>query len=264
MSKVVIVVDAEVEETEAQIATYSTTSRMVSALKQAITSFATDTRGTTQASATVEVVTTSALRNQIGGSLPTDVGHDNNPKSHDILYCPLTLNLPESFNFAAGHVYKACSDVSGLRQWVKQQGIASGTGDLWLPIVLTAKGPLYGEAIGLAAEVSGKELSLDLSRFSSGADKVPYQQPVHLSDVWRQPLYQLGYRLLKFLSAPPSTYLLQFGFQNQNIVFDRLWPFPAAPAIASLDIQTPDLFTCHWYCLTETPIFDLSIIPAKD
>jgi len=116
---------------------------------------------------------------------------------------------------------------------------------LWLPVVLTAKGPLYAEVIGLADDGS-------------------YQQPVDLSDVWRQPLYHLAYQLLQVLSAPPTTYLLQFGLPEQDLVFDRLWPFPTTPAIASIGVQEPDLFTCHWLCLTGQPISDLTIIPKCD
>ncbi|MBW4576836.1 MAG: hypothetical protein KME08_16300 [Aphanothece sp. CMT-3BRIN-NPC111] len=240
MLKVLIVVEDE------QIAASSTTERMVTALKQAIAAIATQ-----PPLETVQVVAAAALSGLV---------QELAPDKH--LWCPLTLNLPESLDFPGQEVYRACRNVPDLRQWVKQkQSIATGNGNLWLPVVLTAKGPLYGEVIGLAAEVSTKELSEDLSLPREGSDTLPYQQPVHLSDVWRQPLYQLAHQLLQFLAAPPATYLLQFGLQEQGIVFDRLWPFPGAPAIASLGVQTPDLFNCHWQCLTGKPIFDLTIIP---
>lgn len=145
-------------------------------------------------------------------------------------------------------VYQACDDVFGLRQWAEANlQVATGDFDLWLPIVLTAKGPLYGEVIGLNTTSPG------------------YHQPVDLSDQERQPLYKLGFDLLHYLQAPPAVYLIQFGLvadlaQGKGIGFDRIFPFPAAPAVASLGVQEPDLFTCHWYCLTGKPIRDLLIL----
>ncbi len=142
-------------------------------------------------------------------------------------------------------VYQACDDVSGLRQWVEENlQVATGDFDLWLPVVLTIKGPLYGEVIG-------KDVSSPHG----------YLQPIDLSDQQRQPLYRLGFDLLHHLQAPPSVYLIQFGLlELEAIGFDRLFPFPAAPAVASLGVQEPDLFTCHWYCLTGKPIRDLLIL----
>ncbi|MEG4348477.1 hypothetical protein QUA74_01875 [Microcoleus sp. LAD1_D3] len=162
------------------------------------------------------------------------------------IVCPLTLDVPENLVFPGQDVYRFCRNVSAARDRVAQELLFPvGEGNFWLPVVLTAKGPLYAEAIG--AE-SGK-LSGELS----------YSQPVHLSDVWRQQLYELAYRLLNLLNAPPATYLMQFGFVGERICFDRLWPFPAAPAIASVGPQVPDLFVCHWYCLTNKPIYDIQI-----
>jgi hypothetical protein len=141
-------------------------------------------------------------------------------------------------------IYAACHDFLGLRQWVATNlGVATGDFDLWLPIVLTAKGSLYGEVIGKASQ-----------------SPQGYQQPVDLSDQERQPLYKLGFDLLHHLEAPPAVYLMQFGLINSEVGFDRLFPFPAAPAVASLGVQEPDLFTCHWYCLTGTPLRDLLIL----
>lgn len=157
---------------------------------------------------------------------------------------PLTLNIPEQLRFTGEKLYQRCRDVTGLRQWVSQQWhYTVGAGEFWLPIVLTAKGALYGEVIGL----------------DSSATASPYTQPLHLPDRYRQPVYQLGQRLLRSLSAPSAVYLLQFGFQDEQVCFDRLYPFPALPAIASLGVQSPDLFTCHWRCLTHQPILDLTI-----
>lgn len=160
------------------------------------------------------------------------------------IVCPLTLDLPEDLVFPGREVFEFCRDVSAARDRVRDKfGVPSGDGNFWLPVVWTLKGPLYGEVIGGKIQQQSGDLS--------------YRQPVHLSDVWRQQLYELAYRLLDFLNAPPATYLMQFGFAGEGIFFDRLWPFPAAPAIASDGVQVPDLFACHWYCLTGVPIFDL-------
>jgi len=91
-----------------------------------------------------------------------------------------------------------------------------------------------------------------------------YYQPVHLSDRHRQPLYRLGFQLLDVLSAPPAVYLLQFAWAEEyKVCFDRLIPFPDKPAIASVGVQTPDLFECHWLCITGQPIHDLVIYPPS-
>lgn len=143
----------------------------------------------------------------------------------------------------------ACADLEGLRNWVNQQhGIpATDAGDFWLPIVWTARGPLYAEVI------------------AQGEDG-HYSQPFHLSDRTKQPLYYLAYNLLSSLQAPPSLYLMQVALKDSvspsamiEILFDRLIPFPSEPAIASIGVQEPNLFTCHWLCLTNQPILDLVI-----
>ncbi len=165
------------------------------------------------------------------------------------LVCPLTLDLPENLVFTEKDVFRFCGNVSAARDRVSQELLFPvGEGNFWLPVVLTAKGPLYAEAIGAEA--------------SKQSDALSYSQPIHLSDVWRQQLYELAYRLLNLLNAPPATYLMQFGFVGERICFDRLWPFPAAPAIASVGVQLPDLFVCHWYCLTNKPIYDIQICSA--
>ncbi|WP_219898516.1 hypothetical protein [Phormidesmis priestleyi] len=164
----------------------------------------------------------------------------------DILLCPLTLDIPVSLEFPQRGIYQDCRDVLELRQRVeKDLHSFTGEGNFWLPIVLTSKGALYAEAI-------------------ASADPLSYLQPFHLPDRYRQPLYELGQRLLKLVSATPSTYLMQFGFAGETVFFDRLFPFPATPAIASLNIQLPNLFACHWHCLTNTPILDLTIAPASE
>jgi hypothetical protein len=157
---------------------------------------------------------------------------------------PLTLNVPPTVDFLGQEIHAVCRDVAGLRQQVAQWGYATGEGDLWLPIVLTAKGPLYGEVIG--GEVIGK------------ADR-DFSQPIHLKDAVRQPLYALGQRLVRSLDALPGVYLVQFRAEGTEIEFDRVLPFPDERAIASIGVQTPDLFACHWRCITHQPINDLSI-----
>jgi hypothetical protein len=176
----------------------------------------------------------------------------------EIIYCPLTLALPENLVLPFEKIIKACRDVCGLRQQIAQQiQVAIGDGCFWLPVVLTAKGPLYGEVITLAEEFNGQKLPENLLLCD-----LTYYQPFHLSDALRQKVYQIAHNIICFLSAPPATYLVQFGLKRSEMYFDRLWPFPTAPALASVGVQQPDLFTCHWYCLTAKPILDLTIIPA--
>jgi hypothetical protein len=134
---------------------------------------------------------------------------------------------------------------------VAQWHYATGDGQLWLPIVHTAKGSLYAEAIG--------QIERSLTQ-GAATEEQAYCQPVHLSDEWRQSAYELGFRLLRTLNAPPAVYLMQFGITEQTLYFDRLLPFPDLPAIASLGVQTPDLFLCHWHCLIGKPIYDLTIV----
>ncbi|MEE3718448.1 hypothetical protein V2H45_17035 [Tumidithrix elongata RA019] len=141
----------------------------------------------------------------------------------------------------------ACDNIEDLRAWVhKHLAVGAADGNFWLPIVWTARGPLYAEVI--TQQPDGK-----------------YQQPFHLPDKLRQPLYDLGYRLLSHLKATPSVYLMQFSLSSLNaledaeVLFDRLIPFPDEPAIASVGVQEPNLFTCHWLCLTNRPIYDLVI-----
>ncbi len=206
----------------------STQSVMVAALKDAIATHPSPT-----APDTVQVATATAWA-------------ATRPGATTAIALPLTINLPDSLEFPAAAIYRACRDVSQLRQHVANHfQIAIGDGYYWLPIVLTAKGPLYAEAIA--------------PQLASPATVSSFIQPLHLSDRQRQPLYKLGIQLLTLLQAPPAVYLLQFGLQDDRIWFDRLLPFPGEAAIASLGIQTPDLYTCHWQCVTGQPIFDLSI-----
>ncbi len=173
----------------------------------------------------------------------------NREALEDVILCPLTLALPDWLEFPAKSVYRVCQDVEGVRQQVSQWNYKTGDGNGWLPIVLTGKGPLYAEAIGVKGALA----------IASNLTAPHYFQPIHLVDVQRQSLYGLAQQLLRSLVAPPAVYLLQFGFHGETLQFDRLIPFPAAPAIASIHLQNPDLFTCHWLCLTQQPILDLTI-----
>lgn len=161
----------------------------------------------------------------------------------DQILCPLTLNLPEWLAFPGQAMFAACAEVQSLRDLVADWQYGINAGNYWLPLVVTAKGVLFGEVI---------------AQISRGAMPA-YHQPFHLVDAQRQSLYELGQRLLRSLSAPPGVYLLQFGLLEHRIEFDRLIPFPDLPAIASVNVQTPNLFQCHWACLTNQPIRDLWI-----
>ncbi len=143
-------------------------------------------------------------------------------------------------------IVRLCADLEGLRTLVAERfAIGSGAGDLWLPIVCTARGSLFAEVIGQTTAGN-------------------YYQPVHLSDRQRQPLYRFAFQLLDVLQADPAVYLLQFAWgEDYQVLFDRLIPFPDKPAIASVGVQSPDLFDCHWLCITGQPIYDLVICPQS-
>lgn len=158
------------------------------------------------------------------------------------ILCPLTLDVPDWLPFPQKDVFAGCTNIQAVRQQVSGWQFSTADGNHWLPIVLTAKGVLFGEVITQVTQ-----------------PVTTYQQPLHLVDAQRQPLYQLGQRLMQSLEARPGVYLLQFGLQDDEVLFDRLIPFPDWPAIASLGVQSPDLYRCHWRCLTHQPIRDLMI-----
>jgi hypothetical protein len=156
------------------------------------------------------------------------------------IYCPLTLNLPPTFKFWGQSIGRSCQDIDRLRDLAATTtGVKVGNGgNLWLPVIWTARDPIYGEVIG-----------------KSEGDN--YRQPIHLDDLDRQSFDRFGYQLLTQLTAPPATYLMQFGKTDMGIVFDRLFPFPAIPALASIGVQQPDLFDCHWRCITGQSIVNV-------
>ena len=220
--RVCIIVNAKVKQEGRLIAASPVTERMLSALKQAIMANSPDTL--------IEVIAVASLWSETAQKQTSTAGR---------IYCPLTIQLPQWLVFPAQKIYQSCQDILGRRIWVeenlkyKSNPNLNWLGDLWLPVIWTAKGPLYAEVIG------------------EGAMPNAYEQPVELADHLRQQVYSLAYQCLEALEAPPSVYLLQFSVIEQEIIFDRLWPFPAAPAIASLGVQSPDLFSCHWQCLTD-------------
>jgi hypothetical protein len=204
---------------------------MLSALKKAIIANSPDTL--------IEVIAVASLWSETPQKQTSTAGR---------IYCPLTIQLPKWLVFPSQKIYQSCQDILGRRTWVeehlkcKSNPNLNWLGDLWLPVVWTADGPLYGEVIG------------------EGVMPNAYEQPVELADNLRQALYSLASQCLEALEAPPSVYLLQFSVIEQEIVFDRLWPFPAAPAIASLGVQSPDLFSCHWQCLTDQAIAEIQML----
>lgn len=192
----------------------------------------------------VEVVATDELQSR---SKQPDLAADD-------IVCSLTLRVPDVVSSPTRECYQACRALLALRQQVEAWGVLTGSGELWLPIVFTTRGPLY-------AEVIGRQPWVQTSLWQAKIE--PFRQPVHLTDAMRQEVYQLGFRLLKHIKAMPAVYLLQFGLLEDQICFDRLWPFPALPAIASLQRQTPDLFACHWACLVDAPLKEITIMPTQ-
>jgi hypothetical protein len=234
MYKVLIIINAQQVSSEGTIlSTSPATQRMVAAFKDAIL---TETKEET----VVKIIAAHQLLHQTTWY---------NPDDSEWICCPLTIEVPPQFNFPRAQLFKACRNIKRMRQWVEQNlELKTGNqirkvwhGNYWLPMVSTNKGPLYGEVIG--------ETQLPNA----------YQQPIDFSDQKRQSLYRLGYQLLDSFSAQTGVYLLQFGFQEDTLIFDRVWPFPAAPALASVGIQKPNLYACHWQCLIQKPIRDLVI-----
>lgn len=234
MEQALIIINAEVNDKKQLISASPVTERMVTALQ----------RGIAKYSPEVDVDLTSA------GALWTKTGKRVSSKVRPI-YCPLTIQLPEYFDFSSKSIFTACKDISGRRRWVeKHLGFKTSVGDswlghLWLPIILTKKQPLFGNIIG------------------EGAIPNFYEQPIDFPASKRKPLYKLATNLLDSLNATPAVYLLQFSLYSNEIVFDRLWPFPAAPALASLKGPQLDLYTCHWLCLTGKTITDMDEVNAS-
>ena len=234
MEKVVIIINGEVSEQGKLISASPVTQRMVEALKQGIATYSSP-------STTIEVASAATLWSQQSRA---------NKQNSKVIYCPLTIQLPEYFNFPGKKIFSACKDIVARRLWVEQNlGFKTSFGDywlghLWLPIILTNDDLICAEVIG------------------EGEIPNTYEQPVAIPNHLRKSLHTLAERLLDSLSPSPAVYLLQFSLHNGEIVFDRLWPFPAAPALISLKTLQPNLFACHWSCLTGRPILNLTISDA--
>ena len=234
MEKVLIIINAEVNEQGQVTSASPVIARMVKALTEGIINYSSET--------TVEITSVGGLWSKI---------HKSNGYEPRTIYCPLTIQLPDYFNFPAKTIYQACKDISARRRWVeKNLGIKTSVGDswlghLWLPVILNNQDIIYGEIIG------------------EGEMPNSYEQPIEFPKKHRQTVQRLASDLLDYLSAPPSVYLVQFSLYSNEIVFDRLWPFPAAPALASLRGQKPDLFICHWLCLSKQSILDTLISDQK-
>ncbi len=221
MRKALIIVNAQVKTQGTMYPASPATEKMVMALEAAIKADSPSTQ--------VEVMATATLWSKNAQSPKPDP---------DVIYCPLTIEVPHWLSWTGQKIYQDCKDVKGRRQWVdrmlgyKTSIRDSWLGDLWLPIAVTPRELIYGEIIG------------------EGAFPNSYEQPISLKNSLSHPLHELAQGLLESLDAPPSLYLLQFRLKGQNIVFDRLWPFPAAPAIASLTDPHSNLFSWYWQCLT--------------
>jgi hypothetical protein len=234
MEKVVIIINAEVSEQGKLISASPVTQKMVEALHRSIDKHS--------PSRTVETVSAATLWSKNSRIAKPD-------RNSDTIYCPLTIQIPEYFDFPQKKIYAACKDINARRRWVEKNiGCKTSVGDswlghLWLPIILTDE-PLFGEVIG------------------EGSMPNSYEHPIAIPKRQQKSLHSLAEQLLDSLQATPATYLLQFSLYNGEIVFDRLWPFPAAPALITLKTQKPDLFTCHWHCLINEPIANISISDA--
>ena len=234
MEKVVIIINAEVDEQGKFLSAAPVTERMVEALKRSISA-------SSSSPVSIQVTSAAGLWSKYSRSSENDSG---------IIYCPLTIQLPDYIDFPGKKIFSACKDIVGRRRWVDRNlGFKTSFGDswlghLWLPVILTKQEIIYAEIIG------------------EGAMPNSYEQPISIPKRQRKSLHELAEGLLESLSASPSVYLIQFSLHNGEIVFDRLWPFPAAPALVTTRTQQPDLFTCHWSCLTNRPISSLTVLDA--
>jgi hypothetical protein len=109
---------------------------------------------------------------------------------------------------------------------------------LTLPLVVTARGILYGEAIGQRGAMAW--------------------QPEPLSDPQRQVLYKAAREILGSPVKLGVT-LLHFAVSPEALLFKSLSPFPDESALVTLNSQQPDLFTCHWRCVLGLPVMDLQV-----
>ncbi|MBC8122335.1 MAG: hypothetical protein H7Y22_10905 [Gemmatimonadaceae bacterium] len=113
---------------------------------------------------------------------------------------------------------------------------------LHLPLVLSTRGLLFAEAIGVRGAY--------------------HWQPEHLQDSQKQVLYAFA-RTLLYRSAQepptPGVYLVRFAVTPGALHFERLIPFPDESALVTRSSQIPDLFTCHWRCSLGLPVIDVLV-----
>jgi hypothetical protein len=226
MEKAIIVVNAKVK-LEGKLIVSPVTEKMVRSTVAAIESEARD--------CAIEVVTPAMLR-QASDDLCDD--------RQSCCLLPLTLQIPPAIAFPAREIFLACQDVRKLREWAEQKlnfpalSHHDGLGDRWLPVAVSPSGLDFGELIG------------------EGAIPNAYQQPMEMTAKQQKAIYRLAKKLLEFLKAPPAVYLLQVRLTPSQVLFDRLWPFPAAPAIASFNAAKPSLFHLHWQCVRQQQLVE--------
>jgi hypothetical protein len=109
---------------------------------------------------------------------------------------------------------------------------------LYLPVVWTAQGPLYGELIA------------QLGAF--------YIQPWDIPDRTRQVLYDFAFQSLEGHRSW-GVYLLTFKQVADNFAFKGFTPMPHPAALVSTLCQQPHLFLAHIYSLYALPVIDLQI-----
>ena len=109
MKKVVIIVNAEVNEQGKLISASPVTQKMVEALNQSIASCSSP-------STVIEIASAGNLWSKYSKL---------ELQSSSIIYCPLTIQLPEYFDFPAKKIYSACKDLVGRRRWVRYEDVFS-------------------------------------------------------------------------------------------------------------------------------------------
>lgn len=115
---------------------------------------------------------------------------------------------------------------------------APGAARLFLPIVWTARGPLYAETIAEIADC--------------------WVQPWDLTDAMRQILYALAFRGLRE-HPQPGVYLLVLEPNAGETLAVGWRPMPDPAALVSVVVQRPDLFLCHCYAVARWPVVEVQI-----
>lgn len=117
MPRVLVVVNNDNVDEAEQIGA-STTARIVSALKQAIALHS-------PAPVAVQVVTSAQLEVAL-----SQQSQDSYLTTEDNIWCPLTVDVPDTLQFPTQAIYQACKHVLERRQWVQQHlGYEIGAGN---------------------------------------------------------------------------------------------------------------------------------------